>query len=252
MTLLIIGIISPAFLVSSVGAVTPSPGSGGSTTTSGPGGSPQQSSSSNCSGSGDFFGLVPWYDNLVAPDPNNPNICSVKLDLTNNKDWNALWVIVLNIVEDLLRITGLIAVIMVIVGGIRYVISQGEPDNVRNAQGTIQNGLIGLVIASFAGWVVGYISGQLGGQVVSAQTGNYHLPNVVANSSLLSIILNLTMSIAGAIAVIVIILAGFKYVTSQGEASKINQAKNSIIYASIGLTVDALAFVIVNFVLSHI
>lgn len=238
--LLTLSVVSPTF-VQSVGASPP-----------GGGGTAPQTASSNCPGSGNFFGLIPWYDNLVAPDPNNPNICSVKLDLTKSSNWNAIWVIVLNIVEDLLRITGLIAVIMIIVGGIRFVVSQGEPENVKSAQGTIQNGLIGLVIASFAGWVVGYISGQLGGQVVSAQTGNYHLPNVVANSSLLSIILNLVMSIAGAIAVIIIILAGFKYVTSQGESSKINQAKNSILYAAIGLTVDALAFVIVNFVLSHI
>jgi hypothetical protein len=47
-----------------------------------------------------------------------------------------------------------------------------------------------------------------------------------------------------------IILGALRYVISAGDASKITQAKNTILYAVIGLVVALLAFAIVNFVLT--
>ena len=63
--------------------------------------------------------------------------------------------------------------------------------------------------------------------------------------------LNLFSAIIGIIAVVMIIIAGLKYITSQGEPANIATAKNSIIYAAIGLVVVALAQVIVRFVLNR-
>lgn len=54
----------------------------------------------------------------------------------------------------------------------------------------------------------------------------------------------------GIISVIVIIVGGVFYLTSQGEPDKIKRAKNAILYALIGLIVSLLAFAIVNFVLT--
>ena len=61
-------------------------------------------------------------------------------------------------------------------------------------------------------------------------------------------IVNVLLYIIGAVAVIVIIIAGFRYVTSGGDSSKIAAAKNTILYAVIGLIVAILAYAIVNFV----
>lgn len=60
---------------------------------------------------------------------------------------------------------------------------------------------------------------------------------------------NLFSVIIGVIAVIMIIIGGFRYITSSGNAEKVSQAKNTIIYALIGLVVVALAQVMANFVL---
>lgn len=60
--------------------------------------------------------------------------------------------------------------------------------------------------------------------------------------------LELTFGIAGAIALLIIVLAGIRYTLSQGDPQSTNLAKNAIIYASIGLVVCALAFAIVRFV----
>ena len=66
--------------------------------------------------------------------------------------------------------------------------------------------------------------------------------------SILVTLLNLVYTVAGVAAVIAIIMGGFWYVTSNGEADKIKRGKNAIIYASIGIVVILLAFGITGFV----
>ncbi len=65
-------------------------------------------------------------------------------------------------------------------------------------------------------------------------------------------ILSLVFTILGVISVIVIIVGGFFYITSQGDPGKISKAKSAILYAVIGLVVSLLAFAIVNFVVGHV
>ena len=62
--------------------------------------------------------------------------------------------------------------------------------------------------------------------------------------------LNIFSAIIGIIAVVVMMIAGVKYITSQGEAAQVNSAKNTILYAAIGLVVAGLAQIIVRFVLA--
>lgn len=57
--------------------------------------------------------------------------------------------------------------------------------------------------------------------------------------------------VAGGIAVIFIIIGGFRYVTSSGDSSKVASARSAIIYAAVGIVVVLLARVIVSFVLSE-
>lgn len=56
----------------------------------------------------------------------------------------------------------------------------------------------------------------------------------------------------GVIAVIMIIIGGIKYTTSNGDSSAITSAKNTILYAVVGLVVAILAYAIVNFVLNRL
>jgi hypothetical protein len=56
--------------------------------------------------------------------------------------------------------------------------------------------------------------------------------------------------VVGVIAVIMIIIGGLKYVTSGGDSSAVGSAKNTIIYALVGLVVVALAQALVKFVLA--
>lgn len=69
-------------------------------------------------------------------------------------------------------------------------------------------------------------------------------------NTIIRVALNLLSFIAGVIAVIMIIVSGFKYVTAQGDANQISSAKNSLLYAIVGLVVVAFAQAIVKFALS--
>lgn len=62
-------------------------------------------------------------------------------------------------------------------------------------------------------------------------------------------IVNLMLFILGAIAVIMIIIGGIRYATSNGDASAVKGAKDTILYSVIGLIVAILAYAIVNFVI---
>jgi len=63
-------------------------------------------------------------------------------------------------------------------------------------------------------------------------------------------VVNIFSVIVGVAAVIMIIYGGFRYVTSGGDSGRISSAKNSLIYAIVGLIIVALAQVIVHFVLT--
>jgi hypothetical protein len=58
--------------------------------------------------------------------------------------------------------------------------------------------------------------------------------------------------VIGAIAVVMIIIGGFRYVTSAGNAEGTKAARNTILYAIVGLIVVALAQIIVHFVLNSV
>ncbi len=58
--------------------------------------------------------------------------------------------------------------------------------------------------------------------------------------------------LAGATAIILLIVGGFMYVTSDGEASKLSTAKNTVIYAVVGLVVVVFAQSIIIFVINKV
>lgn len=68
---------------------------------------------------------------------------------------------------------------------------------------------------------------------------------------LIRTIINVLSIIIGAIAVIMIIIGGFRYITSGGSAEGTKAARQTIVYAIVGLVIVALAQIIVHFVLNN-
>lgn len=65
-------------------------------------------------------------------------------------------------------------------------------------------------------------------------------------------ILNTFTFIIGAVAVLMMVIGGLRYVLSSGDATATAGAKNTILYSAVGLVIAAMANAIVNFVLTNI
>jgi hypothetical protein len=89
------------------------------------------------------------------------------------------------------------------------------------------------------------------GGVNCAQTDNTPTSLFEADGVFTTII-NVLLFIIGAISVIMLIIGGIRYTVSGGDSGAVTSAKNTILYAIIGLVVAFLAFAIVNFVLTSL
>lgn len=64
-------------------------------------------------------------------------------------------------------------------------------------------------------------------------------------------VVNVLLYLLGAISVIMIVIGGIRYATSNGDSSAVQSAKNTIMYAVIGVVVALIAYAIVNFVIAQ-
>jgi hypothetical protein len=78
------------------------------------------------------------------------------------------------------------------------------------------------------------------------------LPKSALDSGTLQKALTVVFSITGSIALLIITIAGFQYILSQGSPQTVAKAKNAIIYAGIGLAISILGVSIVNFVVTRV
>lgn len=87
----------------------------------------------------------------------------------------------------------------------------------------------------------------------SISSGNNNCGNAPGPSvnKIITVVVNLISLAAGVIAVIMLIVAGFNYITSSGDPTKISHAKDSLIYAIVGLVIVAMAQFIVQYVLAR-
>lgn len=97
-----------------------------------------------------------------------------------------------------------------------------------------------------------------GSNLEFSDTANANACNTLTNNSVSSInkivalVINIFSVIVGIVAVIMIIVGGIRYVTSGGNDQSVASAKNTILYAIIGLVVVGLAQIIVKFVLNRV
>lgn len=78
------------------------------------------------------------------------------------------------------------------------------------------------------------------------------LPNTTADKPHIQRIMNIALSSIGALALLIITISGFRYITAAGDPQKSANARNGIIYAMIGLVVAILADAIVLFVVNRL
>ena len=73
---------------------------------------------------------------------------------------------------------------------------------------------------------------------------------LIGDNGVFSRITNTVLLIVGLISVIMLVYGGLRYILSGGDSKKVTDAKNTILYAIIGLIISMLAYAIVHFVLN--
>ena len=202
-----------------------------------------------------FLGLLPWYHYLSLNKQCGFDASHPFTVLGGN---SSILLILLAVVDDLFRIIGLLAVVFIIYAGIQFVTSNGSPDEAAKARGTLINALVGLAIAAIAIAFVSYLGNVVGpGAAPHPATSDQIDVSVLPNpggadtGAIIPTILSIVFVTTGGIAMLIIVIAGYRYILAQGDPQATAQAKSTIIYALVGLLVAITAQSIVSVVLNR-
>jgi hypothetical protein len=113
--------------------------------------------------------------------------------------------------------------------------------------------VLGMAVLSVAGIVFAPFSLAFTGTMqdgADAAKGTDHAVDLFGASGIFTTMTNVLLFIVGAISVIMVVIGGLRYVLSGGNSSNITTAKNTILYAIVGLIVSLLAYALVNFVIT--
>jgi hypothetical protein len=83
-------------------------------------------------------------------------------------------------------------------------------------------------------------------------TPGNNLPTAAADTTAIQTVLGIVFGIIGALALLMIVVSGLRYVLSAGDPQKTAQARNGIIYALVGLVIAITAEGIVHFLVGRL
>ncbi len=143
----------------------------------------------------------------------------------------------------------ILSLIFIVIGAFMYITSGGESGRIETAKKCITAALIGLAIGIAAPAFLRQISEILG------WTGADATPPAGVGTSLTLLeiatrVLNFLLSIVGVIALIMLVVGAFMYLTAAGEEDRIDTGKSIVKYSIIGITIALAALVLVRQVAS--
>lgn len=157
---------------------------------------------------------------------------------------SGIWTIVANLLKDLTVIVAYLLLGYVIYAGYQYIFSAGDPGKIASSKKTLTNGFIGLAIVLTASIIISAIR--------TALSADFTQDCITSNScadpaTMITSAFQWVIGISGVAAAIFVVYGGVSYMTSAGDPSKVQRARQIIIYALIGLAIVALAEVITAF-----
>lgn len=189
-----------------------------------------------------FLGLTSWDCGLVIDD-----ISNIK---------GGIWQIVANVAIDITVIAAYLVLGFVIYGGYLFMFSRGDPNKVATGSKTLIQAFIGLAVVMSAYIIMNAIRiALLGGGSAAFNCDPVSGGDECMSgdgASLIVSALTWIYSITGIIAAVFVVFGGISYITANGDPSKLQKAKNTILYALIGLIIVALAEIITSFVAGKI
>ena len=154
--------------------------------------------------------------------------------------------IITNIFIDITVIAAYLILGYIIYGGYLYIFSGGDTGKVASGKKTLSHAFIGLAIVMSANLIMSTIRFALLGA-----NGNFEdcaTDSCVDAGELVTNTIQWFIGIAGVVSAIFVVYGGISYMTSSGDPGKLKKAKDTIMYALIGLAIVALAEAITAFV----
>lgn len=190
---------------------------------------------SSCDDENKVLNFPHWYDGLQTRGLDGK--CEIISPKDNDELTTFIWQIVLNCIGMAFVAIGYIALGFILFGGFQFISAMGSSDKMAKARTTILNACIGMVIAISATAIVNKFSVILPAAGVWPDAGT-----VITN------VLDIFYFGTGAVAVIMIIMAGFTMIISGDKPDSVTKARNTIIFSSVGILIIVFAKVITTFI----
>ncbi len=178
---------------------------------------------------------------VVPPVPPGPPSSPVTVKYPNPLFTADLPALIAKFLTELQNLIAILAIIFIVIGAFLYITSAGDTGRVELGKKCILGALIGLALGIAAPMFFREIGTMLG--IIT--------PLVPAGPSLLDMtmgVVNFILSVIGVIALIMLVIGAFMYLTAAGDESRIDTGKNIVKYSIIGITVSLASIVLVRLV----
>ena len=157
-----------------------------------------------------------------------PTTGSVSVSFPNPLQFNTLEEVLNSLLTNLKAIVATIALIFIVLGGLMYITSAGNPGKMKTATSMVTGALIGLAIVIAAPTFLREVKIILG----AGDTGEgLRLIDIAKN------VLVLLLSLLGIVAIIAMVIGGMMYLTAYGDPKKMESGKDTAKWAVVGISV---------------
>lgn len=181
-------------------------------------------------------------DSVFAQPGPGPATGTITVGVTNPLSFTTVNDLLGRVLTFLQTFIVILALIFIVIGAFLYISSGGDSGRVETAKKCITAALIGLALGIAAPAFLRQISDILGWTAA---------PPVGVGTSLTLIqiatnILNFLLSVVGVVALIMLVVGAFMYLTAAGDEDRIDTGKKIVKYSIIGITIALAALVLVR------
>lgn len=159
--------------------------------------------------------------------------------------YDSLSEVLVAILVNLQSFLAIIAIIVIVIGGMMYMLSAGNETMITRAKDTIGGALIGLAVILAAPSFLKQIKSVLGGSLKGGNPDQL-INNAYTFKDIAISVMNFLLSIIGILGIIALVIGGIMYVTAYGNEDRIESGKKIITNALIGILIAFGALILVK------
>lgn len=192
---------------------------------------------------------------------NSPSIFNLIDDPLPEGKFTSLGQIVSMLLPFILTLGGMVTLLFLIWGGIRYMTAQGDPKQVGAARATIMSAIIGLIILISIFVILSLIADVFEVNILAGGVSSVHAISIGDNflfggapitdvfknlGELVTSVVNFALAAAGLVFFFMLILGSMRYMLSRGDDKLITEARQTLTNAVVGLLIIIASFAIIK------